>query len=96
LKADQEVPQAKELAPETVLIINAVCEFYNVSRDELYRSRSGQFNEPRNVAIFLTRKLRPDSLKEIGRQFHMEKYSIHQRRDRECLWDHLYRCEPYC
>lgn len=74
-KADQEVPQAKELAPETVLIINAVCEFYNVSRDELYRSRRGQFNEPRNVAIFLTRKLRPDSLKEIGRQFHMEKYS---------------------
>ena len=49
--------------------------FYNVSRDELYRSRRGQFNEPRNVAIFLTRKLRPDSLKEIGRQFHMEKYS---------------------
>ena len=75
LKADQEVPQAKDLAPETDLIINAVCKFYNVSRDELYRSRRGQFNEPRNVAIFLTRKLRRDSLKEIARQFHMEKYS---------------------
>jgi putative transposase len=75
LKADQEVPQAKDLAPETDLIINAVCKFYNVRRDELYRSRRGQFNEPRNVAIFLTRKLRRDSLKEIGRQFHMEKYS---------------------
>jgi hypothetical protein len=57
------------------LIINAVCNFYNVSRDELYRSRRGQFNEPGNVAIFLTRKLRRDSLKEIGHQFHMEKYS---------------------
>ncbi|MDY6951758.1 MAG: helix-turn-helix domain-containing protein, partial [Thermodesulfobacteriota bacterium] len=44
-------------------------------RDELYRSRRGQFNEPRNVAILLTRKLRRDSLKEIGQQFHMEKYS---------------------
>ena len=75
LKADQEVPQAKDLAPETDLIINAVCKFYNVSSDELYRSRRGQFNEPRNVAIFLTRKLRRDSLKEIGHQFHMEKYS---------------------
>ena len=75
LKADQEVPQAKDLAPETDLIINAVCNFYNVSRDELYRSRRGQFNEPRNVAIFLTRKPRRDSLKEIGHQFHMEKYS---------------------
>lgn len=75
LKADQEVPQAKDLAPKTDLIINAVCKFYDVGRDELYRSRRGQFNEPRNVAIFLTRKLRQDSLKEIGHQFHMEKYS---------------------
>jgi chromosomal replication initiation ATPase DnaA len=52
-----------------------VCKFYNVSRDELYRSRRGRFNEPRNVAIFLNRKLRCDSLKEIGRLFQMEKYS---------------------
>ena len=75
LKTDQEVPQAKDLAPETDLIIKAVCKFYDVRRDELYRSRRGQFNEPRNVAVFLTRKLRRDSLKDIGRQFHMEKYS---------------------
>ncbi|MDY6951757.1 MAG: helix-turn-helix domain-containing protein [Thermodesulfobacteriota bacterium] len=75
LKADQEVPQAKDLAPGTDLIIDAVCKFYGVGRDELYRSRRGQLNEPRNVAILLTRKLRCDSLKEIGQQFHMEKYS---------------------
>ena len=75
LKADQEVPPAKDRAPETDFIINAVCKFYNVRRDQLYTSRRGQFNEPRNVAIFLTRKLRHDSLKEIAHQFHMEKYS---------------------
>ena len=75
LKSDQEVPQMKGLAPETDLIINAVCRFYDISRDELYRSRRGQFNEPRNVAVFLTRKLRRDRLAEIGRQFQMEKYS---------------------
>ncbi len=75
VKSDQEVPQAQELAPEADSIINAVCKFYNVSRDELYRSRRGRFNEPRNVAIFLNRKLRRDSLKEIGRRFEMEKYS---------------------
>ena len=71
LKADQEVPQAKDLAPEVDSIIDAVCNTYNVGRDELYRSIRGQFNEPRNVAIFLTRKLRRDSLKEVGRQFQM-------------------------
>ena len=75
VKSDQEVPQAQDLAPEADSIINAVCKFYNVSRDELYRSRRGRFNEPRNVAIFLNRKLRRDSLKEIGREFQMEKYS---------------------
>ena len=95
LQADQEVPQAKELAPEADSIINAVCKFYNVSRDELYRSRRGQFNEPRNAAIFLTRKLRHDSLKEIGRRFQMEKYSsvcsIIERTKRQMLKDRNFK-----
>jgi chromosomal replication initiation ATPase DnaA len=33
------------------------------------------FNEPRNVAIYLMRHLRCDSLKEIGKAFEIEKYS---------------------
>ena len=48
---------------------------FNISRDELYRSRRGQLNEPGNVAIFLTRKLRRDSQNEIGSRFRMKKYS---------------------
>lgn len=91
LKDDQEVPQAKELAPEADLIIRAVCEYYGISRDEMYRSKRGQLNEPRNVTIYLTRKLRRDSLKEIGRQFAMEKYSsvssIIERVKRQILVD---------
>ncbi len=91
LKADEEVPQAKELAPEADSIITAVCKIYDVSRDELYGSKRGRFNEPRNVAIFLTRKLRRDSLKEIGRQFQMAKYSstssIIERMKRQILAD---------
>ena len=79
------------LAPEVDSIINAVCKFYNVSRDELHRSRRGRFNEPRNVAIFLNRKLRRDSLKEIGREFQMEKYSsissIIERMKKQMLTD---------
>jgi len=75
VKSDEDVPQAKELAPGADLIIDTVCEFYNVSSDGLYRSRRGDFNEPRNVAIFLTRKLRRDGLREIGGWFRMEKYS---------------------
>ena len=32
------------------------------------------FNEPRNVAIYLIRRLRGDSLKRIDREFHITKY----------------------
>ena len=69
----------------------AVCEFYNVSRNELYRSTRWAFNEPRNVAVFLIRKLRCDGLQEIGRQFRMEKYgsisSIIERMKKKMLKD---------
>lgn len=95
LKADEEVPQAKELAPDADLIVSAVCEFYGVSRDDLYKSKRGEFNEPRNVAIFLTRQLRHDTLKKIGRQFRMEKYSsissVIERTKRQMLKDRKFK-----
>jgi len=53
----------------------AFVDLLEESSEILYRSIRGQFNEPRNVAIYLTRKLRRDSLKEVGFRFQMEKYS---------------------
>ena len=38
-------------------------------------TRRGRANEPRNVAIYLMRYLRGDSLDEIGREFGVAKYS---------------------
>jgi len=38
-------------------------------------SRRGIANEPRNVAIYLIRRLRGDKLEEVGRQFGIAKYS---------------------
>jgi len=74
-KDNIEVPQSKELTPEPEEIISTVCDFYDIKPVELYKSKRGEFNEPRNVAIFLMRRLRRDSLKAIGAQFNMEKYS---------------------
>ena len=37
--------------------------------------RRGIINEPGNVAIYLTRCLRHDSLKEIGKEFDVPNYS---------------------
>jgi REP element-mobilizing transposase RayT len=74
-KADEEVPQARDLAIESSRIRKTVCEFYKITERELLLSKRGMFNEPRNVAIYLTRRMRGDSLKEIAKEFGMSKYS---------------------
>jgi REP element-mobilizing transposase RayT len=74
-KLDDEVPQVIELAPEMSRIIKLVCQHYQLREDDMLRSKRGCFNEPRNVAIYLTRRLRNDTLKQIGEQFGIKKYS---------------------
>jgi hypothetical protein len=74
-KADQEIPQSKELAPETEMIVGIIAKYYGVDRGDIVHSRRGHFNEARNVAIYLVRKLRGDTLKEIGKGFGMDQYS---------------------
>lgn len=48
---------------------------YNIKKTELYVTRRGYFNEPRNVAVYLIRYLRNDTLKQVGEQFGNDKYS---------------------
>ena len=48
---------------------------YGIEESSLLSSRRGILNEPRNVAIFLIRRLRGEKLEEIGRQFGISKYS---------------------
>ena len=71
----EEVPEAKRLAPNIDKIKRTVCKAYNIEEPDLYLSRRGYFNEPRNVAIYLVRYLRNDTLRKIGSQFRIEKYS---------------------
>lgn len=72
-KLHRQVPDSAILAPEVDRIKTAVSEEYQV--DELIKSRRGVFNEPRSVAIYLTRMLIKDSLERIGREFSMAGYS---------------------
>ena len=74
-KKHEEIPESKSLAPDIDKIIKEVCKFYNVRKDSLFSSRRGFFNEPRNVAIYLTRRLRGDTLKEAGKIFGIERNS---------------------
>jgi chromosomal replication initiation ATPase DnaA len=74
-KIDDEVPQAKDLVPDTARIVNVVSEFYGISEADLYLSKRGYFNEPRNVAIYLARRLRRDTLTQLCKDFSINKYS---------------------
>ena len=74
-KSHEEVPESRFLAPEVDRIIDEVCKFYNVNRQDLLASRRGYFNEPRNVAIYLIRRLRGDTLKGVGEVFGLDKNS---------------------
>jgi len=74
-KGRDEMPQMRELFPDTDKIISMVCDFYDIARKDLFTSQRGIFNEPRCVAIYLLRRLRHDSLKEIGKLFNLEKNS---------------------
>ena len=74
-KKDENIPQSKALDPGRKLIFKVVCDYYAIDEKELYKSRRGSYNEPRNISIYLIRRFRGNSLKQIGRQFNIEKYS---------------------
>ena len=74
-KVDSEVPQRRTLAPDLDRLIAAVARVYRVKRGDLFDSRRGHYNEARNVAIYLARRLRGDPLKEIGEAFGICGYS---------------------
>jgi putative transposase len=71
----EEIPETKRLAPDIDKIKKAVCKAYDIKEKELYVNRRGYFNEPRNVAVYLIRRLRNDPLKQVGEQFGIGKYS---------------------
>ena len=74
-KKHHQVPESSQLAPELSEIKNAVCRFYSIEEKEILLTRRGALNEPRNVAIYLSRLLRRDSLLKISENFNMAGYS---------------------
>jgi chromosomal replication initiation ATPase DnaA len=69
------VPESKSLAPDMEKIRQVVCKTYGVNEEDLFKAKREIFNEPRNVAIYLTRQLRGEGLVEICRDYNLKKYS---------------------
>lgn len=61
-----EVPESKRLAPEVTDIINAVCDYYGMDKAQLHAAKRGNVNEARNMAVYLLRYFRGESLSAIG------------------------------
>lgn len=59
--------------PDVNRISAGVCRLYKVNRRDLYVARRGYFNKPRDVAIYLVRYLRRDSLKGVGKAFKIKE-----------------------
>ena len=74
-KKHREVPQARQLAPSITEIKKAVCSFYGISEQGLATTMRGRINEPRNLAIYLSRKVSRLKLEDICREFDLGSYS---------------------
>ncbi len=74
-KAHKQVPDSGKLAPEVERIKDAVCQYYGIEKDRLMHSERGVSNDPRNVAIYMTRVLRQEGLLNISTAFGMQGYS---------------------
>jgi REP element-mobilizing transposase RayT/transposase len=70
-----EVPDSKLLAPDKERIRELVCRTYGITKDKLVKSKRGTFNEPRAVAIYLTRMIRAEGLMDICKDYTLKKYS---------------------
>ena len=68
-KINRDVPSSRELLPDKQRILEVVCKSYDIAASDILKMRRGKMNEARNAAIYLTRRLRRDTLKEIGTQF---------------------------
>lgn len=71
----KEVSQVKELFLDKSQIEKAVSRIYQIEVADLLKSRRGNYNEARNVAIYLIRKYAGTSLTDIGSRFGMNSFS---------------------
>ena len=74
-KQSRQVPESFRLAPDRRQIIRTVCQLYGMSENDLLRSRRGDRNEPRDIAIYLCRLLCNDTLSELGKTFGITGYA---------------------
>jgi len=75
LALEKEIPEGKVLTIDVEKIKTTVAESFKVDKTSLLGTKRKTRNDPRDVAIYLTRKNRRDTLEEIGKAFGISRYS---------------------
>jgi len=73
-KRDKEIPDSRYLSPDIVHIKRVVCEYYAITIDQLCHKKRRSYNEPRDVAVYLARQLRNDTLDQLGKDFFLNSH----------------------
>ncbi len=68
-KKNKEIPESVNLAPDLEVIRKIVSEYYKIAPGNLYREKRRSYNEPRDMAIYMSRYLRNDSLMQISNDY---------------------------
>ncbi len=74
-KRDKEIPESHILSPDLNYIKDVVCKYYNIPGERLCINKRRSFNEPRDVAIYLSRNLRNNTLEQLGKDFLLNAHS---------------------
>jgi REP element-mobilizing transposase RayT len=96
-KRNIEIPESKILVPDKSEIMSLLCREYKVSLEDLKVSRRGQKNEARDIAIYLMRQIRSDTLNTLSGEFNLKKDSsagsIVNRVKKQIQTDKQFRCK---
>ena len=74
-KRDKEVPESYNLSPDVDWIKEVVCKYYDIDAASLCISKRRVYNEPRNVAIYLSRHFTNSTLEQLGEDFNLNSHS---------------------
>jgi putative transposase len=71
----KDVPQVKRISPDLTSCFKAVMQVYGKPEEALKRSRRGERNEARAMAMYVCRKMAGMKEEEIAKAFHLSGYS---------------------
>ncbi len=75
LQLTRDIPESRQLTLSPEKIIQLTCRYFKVTKKQIFVSKRGQENLPRDTAIYLVRRHTQHTLSSIGTLFNISNYS---------------------